>query len=141
MIAVRFAHHNHIELNFNGTSGHPPNHRRYYTATKRTNKIKDKIRLDFKFLIHINITTPIKKSMNTLTIIIVMWTFFITNDQVKISEKTNFGYTVENSEAILQNHETILMNAEESESIFIWLKNAPTIRNDNLYSDKEKSAT
>ncbi|MCX6824541.1 MAG: hypothetical protein NT085_05475 [candidate division SR1 bacterium] len=85
-----------------------------------------------------------KGSMNTLTIMIVMWTFFIATDhvQMQISEKTNFGYTVENSEAILQNHEVILMKAEESKPIFIRLIEPTPMRNDHdLLKDKELPAT
>ena len=78
--------------------------------------------------------------MNTLTIMIVMWTFFIATDHVQISEKTKFGYAVENSEAILQNHEVILMNAEESKPIFTRLIEPTPMRND-LLKDKELPAT
>lgn len=101
---------------------------------------KDKIRLDFNFLIHINLNTPITESMNIVMIIVVACTFFIATDQVNISEKTNFGYTVQNSEAILQDHDVTIVNTEESKAMFVGL-NTPTPTQTKARVDKELPAT
>ncbi|MEI8009169.1 MAG: hypothetical protein WCI00_07540 [bacterium] len=102
---------------------------------------KDKTRLDFDFRIHIILNTPITESMNTLAIIIVMWTFFIATDQVKISETTNFGYTVQNSEAILQDHDVTIVNTKESKTMFVRLNMPTPIQAKSLRIDKELPAT
>ena len=102
---------------------------------------KDKTRLDFDFRIHIILNTPMTESMNTLAIIIVMWTFFIATDQVKISETTNFGYTVQNSEAILQDHDVTIVNTKESKTMFVRLNMPTPIQAKSLRIDKELPAT
>jgi len=78
--------------------------------------------------------------MNMLIVLIITWAFFVTADNVQISETTKFGYTVQNSEAILQNHDIILMNAGESKPIFIRL-NEPTPMRNTMHNDKELSGT
>ena len=74
-----------------------------------------------------------------LMVLIITWTFFVSTD-MQISEKTNFGYTAQNSEAILENHDLTIVNAEESKPIFIRLIEPTPMRN-TMRNDKERSGT
>jgi hypothetical protein len=73
-------------------------------------------------------------------ILIIAWTFSIGTNHVKISE-TTIGFAVENSEAILQDHDVIIMNTEASIPIFVRLTSEFTPIQHTVRNDKEIPGT
>jgi len=77
--------------------------------------------------------------MNVLTIIIVVWPFFVTIDHVQPAK--DFGHININREAILENNDETITISEEVTSLCIEQTQTLEHKPNGIRKDKERPAT